>query len=171
MKNKGFTLVETLVAVSILVIGSLGPIVIAAQGIASGGYAKDQITAYYLAQEGIEYIRSIRDGNALQGLPSSSWLNGIDIACDGSAVGEFGCTIDARTDAIAACGSGGCAPMRIHPSGIYGYAGPTTSIYTRTIKLLQPSTNDIVPIQVTMQWTSRGTSRSLTLTEDIYNTN
>ncbi len=166
----GFTLVETMVAVTILVVGTLGPLVIAAQGVASGGYAKDQIIAYYLAQEGVEYIRSIRDGNALAGLPRSLWLQGVDTVCTVSLLNPFGCKLDARLATLTACTTPGCPQMKVTNTGYYGYSGSPT-IYTRTIKLLPGTNTDIQTIQVTMTWTSRGSARSLVLNEDLYNSN
>jgi len=60
-KNKGFTLVETLVALSIFSVSILGLLVALSQGLADTGYAKKKVAAAYLAQEGIEYIRNMRD--------------------------------------------------------------------------------------------------------------
>ncbi|MEK7081104.1 MAG: prepilin-type N-terminal cleavage/methylation domain-containing protein [Patescibacteria group bacterium] len=60
-KNKGFTLVETLVAISIFTVSILGLLMVLSQGIADTNYAKQKMIAAYLAQEGIEYIRNMRD--------------------------------------------------------------------------------------------------------------
>ena len=57
----GFTLIESLVAITILVTAILGPMTIAATGISSAIYARDQETAFFLAQEGLEYVRNVRD--------------------------------------------------------------------------------------------------------------
>ena len=51
--NKGLTLVETLVAISVLLMAVVGPMVIYSKSITNTRYAGDQITAYYLAQEGM----------------------------------------------------------------------------------------------------------------------
>ena len=58
-KNTGFTLVETLVAISIFTISILGMLSVLASSIANTTYAKQKMVATYLAQEGIEYIRNI----------------------------------------------------------------------------------------------------------------
>jgi len=59
--NKGFTLIETLVAVSIFSVSLIGILSVLGSGIADTNYAKRKMTATYLAQEGIEYIRNVRD--------------------------------------------------------------------------------------------------------------
>ncbi len=59
--SRGFTILETLVAIAILIIAITGPLAIVAQSLRSSYFSRDQITAYYLAQEAIEYVRNTRD--------------------------------------------------------------------------------------------------------------
>lgn len=73
-KKSGFTLVETLVAISILIIALTGPLAIIAQSLKTSQFSRDEITAAYLAQEPIEYIRNMRDQNGLRESNSSNWL-------------------------------------------------------------------------------------------------
>jgi Tfp pilus assembly protein PilV len=63
--NKGFTLVETLVAISIFTMSIIALMSVLASGISNTNYAKTKITASYLAQEGIEYARNKRDTSVL----------------------------------------------------------------------------------------------------------
>ena len=73
-KKNGFTLIETLVAVSIFTMSIMALLVVLTQGIANNNYAKKKILASYLAQEGIEYIRNMRDTYTLYtGVPGNSW--------------------------------------------------------------------------------------------------
>ena len=57
----GFTMVETLVAISILTIAVIGPLGIISQALHTSYYTRNQMTAYYLAQEAIEYVKNERD--------------------------------------------------------------------------------------------------------------
>ncbi len=78
-KNKGFTLLETLVAISILIVAITAPLAIIAQALRSSYYARDQVTAYYLAQEAVEFLRNKRDNTGLQGgIESSEWLDSFE---------------------------------------------------------------------------------------------
>lgn len=52
--NKGYSLVEVLVAITILMLAIAGPLTIASRGLQSTQYAKDSTIAFLLAQEGIE---------------------------------------------------------------------------------------------------------------------
>lgn len=60
-KNKGFTLIETLLAISIFAFSITALISISARGIFDTNFVKNKLTATYLAQEGIELIRNMRD--------------------------------------------------------------------------------------------------------------
>jgi prepilin-type N-terminal cleavage/methylation domain-containing protein len=61
MNKKGFTIIETLVAIAILMIAISGPLVIASKGLTAALYAKDQSAATFLAVEGMELIRNMKD--------------------------------------------------------------------------------------------------------------
>ena len=64
-KKTGFTLLETLVAITLLTIAIVAPMSLTTQALGSAYYARDQITASYLAQEGLEAVRSVRDANII----------------------------------------------------------------------------------------------------------
>jgi prepilin-type N-terminal cleavage/methylation domain-containing protein len=62
MKSKsGFTLIEALVAITILTLSITGAFSAANSAMRASSIARDQLTASYLAQEGIEYVRMLRD--------------------------------------------------------------------------------------------------------------
>lgn len=78
----GFTLVETLVAISIFTIALLGMLNITGGSISDTNYAKDKIVANYLASEGIEYMRNLRDTyNLYEANGWDGFLNHVK-ACD-----------------------------------------------------------------------------------------
>ncbi|HNZ55582.1 MAG TPA: prepilin-type N-terminal cleavage/methylation domain-containing protein [Candidatus Paceibacterota bacterium] len=60
-KNKGFTMVEALVAISILLIAVVGPLSLLATALRDSVYIRNEITANYLAQEGLEIITFFSD--------------------------------------------------------------------------------------------------------------
>jgi Tfp pilus assembly protein PilV len=72
--NKGFTIVETLVAVAILMISIAGPLVVANQSLKAAQYSKNQSIATFLAQETIEYIKNIKNNNHANGVGLTNWL-------------------------------------------------------------------------------------------------
>ncbi len=75
-QSRGFTLVETLVAISIFTASILALISVLASGISSTNYAQKKVIAVYLAQEGIEYARNVRDTYVLYtGSTGKNWSN------------------------------------------------------------------------------------------------
>ncbi len=79
--NRAFSLVETLVAIAIISIAVIAPMSLAQHSLFASLYARDEVTAFYLAQEAIEYARNVRDDNAIT-IPSlagtANWLQGLD---------------------------------------------------------------------------------------------
>lgn len=65
-KQSGFSLVETLVAVSLLLIIIVGPMSISAKTAKSSSFASEQVQAFFLAQEGLELAQKARDDLRLQ---------------------------------------------------------------------------------------------------------
>ena len=52
----GFTLIETFVAIVVLMITVLGPMMLLSRALLDARYIKDEIVATYLAQEGVELM-------------------------------------------------------------------------------------------------------------------
>ena len=71
-KQSGFSLVETLVAISILLIVIVGPMTISMQSAKSSSFASEQVQAFFLAQEGLELAEKARDDLSLAGAPFGS---------------------------------------------------------------------------------------------------
>ena len=159
----GFTLIESLVAITILITAILGPMSIAANGIASAGYVRDQTTAFFLAQEGLEYVRNMRDSNALT-TPPLDWLAGLS-ACVSSS-----CTINPSNNIINAC-TGTCPAVRYDStSNMYGYAAGSETNFTRTISITTSVADREVVVSSTVTW-KRGAlgERSTTVEETLFN--
>lgn len=75
--RKGFTLIETLFAILIFSAALISLMTIAGRGISATNTAREQIVAHYLAQEGLEVVRNVRDTSVLNG---SAWDAGFS-AC------------------------------------------------------------------------------------------
>lgn len=159
--HKGFTLIETLVAISVLVMALVGPLTIAEQSLRSAYYSRDQITAFYLAQEGIEYVRAIRDQNYLEG---RSWLTGV------SNCTNTNCTIDFPNFVHSACTNNVCTPLLVSANAsLFNTVSGVPSKFTRSVSLIPVSgqPNQMI-IKVTVSWASGNIQRSFNLEERIF---
>ena len=173
MKTRGFTLVETLVAITIMTLAILGPFEAVERVVAQSRLAQDQLVAASLAQEGLEYVRFIRYNNYLEsGMDSGvDYLDGID-ASPKNCTGTNKCTIDAKDSIVAQC-SGACTPPYIDSEGFYNQqSSGTKSIFTRSMSVSHHSAvngadSSYDTATVTITWTDHG-SQSMTLTENFY---
>lgn len=157
--KKGFTLVEAMVAISILSLAVTGPLVIAQKGISSAIYAKDQITASYLAQEAMEFIKNTKDNVYAENFNEETpddWLTGLS-----SCLSEDGCVIDVINGDIEQCEEE-CPKMKIYNIGlpseeiyVYGYdENGTESNFTRIIKIDESKEDEEAKISVEVSWRS-----------------
>ena len=156
----GFTLIETFVAITILLTAIVGPLTIASKGLSSSFLAKEQTTASFLAQEAVEYIRWKRDSNALSG---RAWLSGL-AACTNAT-----CYIDAVSDTAGSCGSTCPALHRNASTGLYTYtASDPTTEYTRSIQMSTINSNES-RVMVTVVWYSLGITHTFVAVENMFN--
>jgi len=73
--TKAFTLIEALVAISILMIAIASPMTLAQKGLSTAVLSKDQMIASFLAQDVIEAVKNIRDQVAVS-QTLGDWLTG-----------------------------------------------------------------------------------------------
>lgn len=157
----GFTLIETLIAILIFTTALVSLMTIAGRGIGATSSARQQITAHYLAQEGLEVVRNIRDSNFNSG---NAWDSGFS-----------SCTLSDPCGVVY--GNGGTAPSLGSCSGNCGVAqsngafvdaqNGTPSTYQRFIYAI-PSvdaqgTVDGYKVISKMYWEFRGVGRELEL--------
>lgn len=165
--EKGFTFVETLVAIAILVLGVVAPLALTYQSLSASRIARNQITATFLAEEAIEYVRAIRDSNSLSG---SSWLLGLE-----DCLTEGGCAIDETgLDKVFQCDPNtGCGPLLYNSeTAVYSYeesGNATTSPFTRTTRITETIVNQEANVAVTVSWRDGTTQRNVSIDEILFN--
>ncbi len=176
--TKGFTLVETMVAIAILTIAIIGPMFALQQGVVSSYTARDRLVASNLAQDGVEIVRAIRDNNYLYNIkyPASprSWFFGLDGSAN-SAVNctdGFKCIVDGYQNiTVQSCTS--CPNLKLLSTGIYNHfigesaTNPKTG-FTRTVQLTRISPTEM-KVSVTVNWTSGGKPYSIEIVEHLRN--
>ncbi len=154
---RGFTLVETLVAIAILMIAIAGPLTIASKGLTAATYAKNQVIASFLAQDLIEYVKS-QEVN----LGFDNFLSQFDegsIACTFEA---DECNID-TTDSAANLDRDNDGQLYFSPAGGYrpSASGATISPFRRIFFISNPDgstltdlNTDQIKITVKIFWST-----------------
>jgi prepilin-type N-terminal cleavage/methylation domain-containing protein len=184
-QNKGFTLIETLIAISIFTTSIVALMSISSQGIKSTIYAKQKILATYLAQEGIEYVRNIRDTYVLYGFTSQAGWDAFNTKLsNASCMTVNGCYFnDASVDyasnnmpmtelTFVACTSSNCANGTLlydSSTGKYGFTSGSNSKFSRQIVVTQPNANE-TKMTSTIYWTNLPSSQqNVSFSESLFN--
>ena len=102
--SKGFSLVEVLVAISLLLIALVGPMTYLTRTSQSTEVANQRVVATFLAQEGIELVQKLRDDIILSSSPFSSsqdppsqdegWQDFISNLNVAGCFGSIGCAVE-----------------------------------------------------------------------------
>jgi prepilin-type N-terminal cleavage/methylation domain-containing protein len=157
--QQGFTIIETLVAISILLISTTGPLSFAQSSLRSSFLARDQVAAFYLAQEAVETIKNIRDNNKIQ---DSDWLDGLGDCTPASNGDLVKCNMEVDTGGgkyyMVECTRERCSPMMYDSANKQfvlgsGSGSEELSKYTRTVYLKKVG-DDELQIIVEVDWTS-----------------
>lgn len=181
--TKGYSLIEVLVAVAILMFSIVGPITIAVKSMQSAQHALQQNTAFFLAQEGITAVNALRNdaslGHILNGSSAWGWAN----TTSGPLASCFtatGCGIDFRdatvSDNDVACNASAsaCSMYFNNASARAKYSHVSSGAVTpfrRVINLTSRNGGNEVQISSRVEWTSRlfGGTQNVTLTSSVFN--
>lgn len=185
-RNHGFTLVEVLIAISIFTFSILAMLATLSHGITDTNYAKDRVIATYLAQEGIEFTRNVRDDNILYPTTTANWTNFVSevtLNCINSGSAALaGCGMD---DGHSGIGDGirflPCATTADQNCEVY--LDPTTNKYgpvnqvneandsgfSRVISARLDAGGDRMTITSTVYWMQQSGQQSISFSEDLFN--
>lgn len=183
-KNTGFTLIETLVAVSIFAGSILALVAILSNSLADTQYAKKKVIATYLAQEGVEYIRNIRDSFVLYETVEGQGWDEFQLAVyncledeenPGATTGS--CDFDAASitageAGIIPCVGGNCRQLLYDDANArYGYQSGVNSGFVRKIsgKQIGGAGSDEILIVSTVYWTQGSGDYSVSFADNLFN--
>jgi prepilin-type N-terminal cleavage/methylation domain-containing protein len=188
-KQSGFTLVETLVAITILLIVIIGPMNILTSTTRSTSFASEQVVAFFLAQEGVELIQLERDNQLLADFAAGNtgqiWDGFTDTSASGNLEHCFaanGCGVvgDNAGNAISVIPCNSVDDCRLYLDSVssdrarYSHdSDDSPTPYTRVIRLVQNGDEVQVVSEVTWRTGSLAAgqrARIETYLFDIYDT-
>lgn len=152
-------MVEALVAITILLIAVIGPLSLLATALRDSIYLKNEITANYLAQEGLEVVTFF---NAVEGVSPGTYC------VDG--------TKDSKSESLITGNIESCN-VKLTTDNYYGHTGGAGTIFWRLVTI-EESTNQMVnneegqelKITSTVVWENSGPlpDRNITYTTYLY---
>ncbi|MDP3882582.1 MAG: prepilin-type N-terminal cleavage/methylation domain-containing protein [Candidatus Staskawiczbacteria bacterium] len=184
-KNKGFTIVELIVTIFILSIAVIGVFGAFSIMIVLTSTSADRLTAAYLAQEGVEIIRNIRDTNWLEADTNTdidtAWDEGLQ-NCESA----LGCMVDYRTTGstehpVIPRTNSDSDYLGIDAMGFYNYNEGTPTKFKRKITITylpdgDSSSDYIMKVSVEVFWDQKpnilnpnGGQESIKAEDTLYN--
>lgn len=148
--KRGFTLIELMVVATVLSIGIIGAMNSIRQVFIYARLLSSRLTAAYLAQEGIEIVRNIRDTNWVE---SSSWDDGI-------TTGDF--EADYNDPGLSFYGN---RYLRVD-GGFYNYGLGEETKFKRKINIQKDT--DEISVSVIVMWQERGKGYEVEVFEKLY---
>ena len=162
--QKGFTLIEVLVAVFILITAVVVPLTISSKGIFYSNVVRDQSVASYLAQEGMEAVRLLRDDTFLQNNDATAaWDQFSNRFSD--CTNESTCVMylgDGGITKIFLCGDG--CELYVNNDRYTQEQDGIKSAFTRTVKTALLTNPNRMQVDVTVSWKTNTLDRSITVT-------
>ncbi|MCD6500497.1 prepilin-type N-terminal cleavage/methylation domain-containing protein [bacterium] len=149
--KRGFTLIEVLTAISVMTIGILGIYALVPRVISISGINTDRFIASQLAREGIEIVRNIRDGNALEGVAFDEGLS------DGNWRVQY------DKDFLLAPAD---EPLKMDANGFYNYDSGSPTKFKRKV-ILSHLGADSLKVKVEVSWPGSGSP--LVVEENLHN--
>ena len=175
-KKRGFTIIETLIAIFILSLAITGPMVYVADSFHLAKQAKYKMIAYFLALESLEEIKFSRDNTIGYDTIESDWANAFDQGDNyfdwdkknGNFNKDCGTTQPTKNNP-APCGY---LDYTDNDGYHYGFDTDQNSVFYRYIKIdLDPVRIDERKAFVVVGWNDGIVEGELNLTEFIYNLN
>ena len=141
-KNKGYILIEAIIAITIAVVGLLGIFSLLSRSLSLNRVVADRFVASYLAAEGIEIVKNLIDNNILAGRP---WNAGIP---NGTYEADY-------TDTGLRPDSSRFININSE-TGAYGYSELVPTLMKRRITIGNSVDGEEITIGSRVNWTTRG---------------
>lgn len=160
-RNRGFTLIETLIAIVIFSISLVSLMAVASQGIRSSRNAKESLMAQYFAQEGVEYVRNLRDASFLSLEGISTWTD-VFTGCIDTATP---CAVDLLTDDLVSCSVDSiCDIRKVGDQYLQNTSSGTDTGFDREIYISEIESGE-VEVRAIVTWSDGRLEREVVIRE------
>jgi len=154
MSNKGFSLIELIIVIFVIFVAFVTAYSVNQKIISYGLLSGSRFQATYLAQEGLELVRNIRDSNYISG---NLWNNGL-ASC------QSGCQIDYDDNSLSPYNDS----FLKKESVFIGYGnGVRNTLFKRRI-VVTPISDDKMEVTSEVFWQAQGKRNSVILKDFLY---
>lgn len=155
MHGTGFTLIEIIFVLAIIssVMVAVFSLVQRTTGFLPG--SGNKLIASYLAQEGVEIVRNLRDNNRFI-VPTVPWNDGLT-AC------AAGCEADFASQSLTPWSG----QYLKHDGNFYNYGLGDNSKFQRKI-IITSESDDVLVIDVQIFWDDKGVAKTISAVEKLY---
>ncbi|MBI2642190.1 MAG: prepilin-type N-terminal cleavage/methylation domain-containing protein [Candidatus Wildermuthbacteria bacterium] len=156
--KRGFTLIEVFIAIAVLAIGIGGAFSLVRQTVSFAPNTTQKLTATYLAQEGLEIARNIRDTNFLKIHKGQGgvWTDGL-LGC------ASGCQADYNDSSLVPFTG---SPLKLD-GGFYTYDSGSNTVFVRKITVTQAG--DVLDVTSEVSFEERGRTHTARGSSKLYN--
>ncbi|MBP6925825.1 MAG: prepilin-type N-terminal cleavage/methylation domain-containing protein [Candidatus Pacebacteria bacterium] len=165
----GFTLIEALVAIFIFSLALVSLITITSRGVTGIAQARDQVTAQFLAQEGIEMARNTRDTHFVQFLnntPPVTWYTDLSVCTQNNP-----CFVDLNGDNYEVISGSSYGLAIAQPPQVDRYEATSSSDvkFTRQIYYVGTMSADEIQVHSVVTWNNGALQREIHLVTTLTN--
>lgn len=156
-KENGLTLIEAIVSFFILTSAIIGSFVLVQKNLAIGSILKNEVIATQLAEEGIEVIRNLRDGD---------WHSG---KVFGTSIPDG--TFRIQWDSTSLLPNSSDFLKLNSSDGLYGYSSGIDTPFQRTIIISTNIGESAIKktVTVNVSWIERGGNKLIQAEEQLFN--
>lgn len=173
-QERGFTLIESLVAVAILMSLIVAFMTAVRSSVSYFIYSKEQVTAFYLAHDAMEFIKSVQITDLSNGSELLTNEPGVDnffydLFMAGNKCVNDSCQIDTTTGSVTVCSTAECDLLvSNNTSKAYNYdsANGSATVFRRAIEVA--NSGDQIEVTVTVRWTTTTGSGQFVLQRYLY---
>ncbi len=154
--QKGFTLAESVIAITLIIIGIIGILNLINRSAGFANIASNRLIASNLGQEAIEMVRNVRDSNWVNG---EVWNGGLVGICSGVFEVDYRQGLKCDTNSFL---------LFDDEEFGYNYEQGRQTIYKRRI-VITPISNAELRIQAIVSWQTRGGDFEIVVEDHLYN--
>lgn len=153
-KQRGITLIETIVALNILVMGVVASLTLATSSLNFSQSSEQSLVVVSLAREGLEIVRAIRDNDGLSAIPNDTVKRIVD--------SDYFFGINHEVSGYYTVNTCGECRLYINVNGIYNHSGGTPTVYQRLIEIYPVSATERRIVSI-VGWQEHGRSHQYKL--------